>query len=458
MVIKMEEKLRVGSTLEIEIKRLGINGEGIGYYERKAIFVDFALPSEIVEVEILEDKGTFFLAKLVNIVTKSPKRTEPFCPVYLECGGCQLQHLEYKETLVVKRELIIQAFKRYLKVPFELRNIKSTVASPDKTHYRNKASLPLQYKFGKNTVGMYKPNSNHFVEIHDCPIQEQDINKFYTLILNQMDKREMLAYNSTSKTGTVRFIIIRKALATNEMQVTFILTEKDEAVEKLGVYLVEKFKEIVSVYAVINDDLKSREFFTKHTQLIAGKETINEVLNEVVFSLKPDAFFQLNTKQAHQLYEKIIELGEFKKTDIVVDGYSGIAPIAQYLAPFVKRVYAIESVDASLQSAKDTIIQNNQKNIDLIKGDVMAVLKQKKIKPDVIVFDPPRTGLGERLCTFLLEQQPKKIIYVSCNPSTLAKDLNILVSLYDIKSTTPFDMFPYTAHVESITLLSLKTA
>jgi 23S rRNA (uracil1939-C5)-methyltransferase len=303
---------------------------------------------------------------------------------------------------------------------------------------------------------MYKPNSNHLVEINDCPIQESDINKFYTLILNQMDKRKMLAYNNTSRTGTVRFIIIRKALATNEIQVTFILKEHDEAVEKLGLYLVEKFREIVSVYAVINDDLKSREFFTKKQELVAGKETINEVLNDVVFSLKPDAFFQLNTKQAHQLYEKIIELGDFKKTDIVVDGYSGIAPIAQYIAPHVKRVYAIESVEASLQSAKDTIIQNNQKNIDLLKGDVMTVLKQKNITPDAIVFDPPRTGLGERLCEFLLKHAPKKIIYVSCNPSTLAKDLNLLVSKYDIKSITPFDMFPYTAQTESVTLLTLK--
>ena len=153
---------------------------------------------------------------------------------------------------------------------------------------------------------------------------------------------------------------------------------------------------------------------------------------------------------------KIIELGDFKKTDIVVDGYSGIAPIAQYIAPHVKRVYAIESVEASLQSAKDTIIQNNQKNIDLLKGDVMTVLKQKNITPDAIVFDPPRTGLGERLCEFLLKHAPKKIIYVSCNPSTLAKDLNLLVSKYDIKSITPFDMFPYTAQTESVTLLTLK--
>lgn len=452
----MENSLKVGSNVQIEIKRLGINGEGIGYHEKKAVFVDFALPTELVDVEILEDKGTYYQAKLINILTKHPKRAEPFCPVYHECGGCQLQHLEYKETLYVKRDLIIQALKRYLKIPFDLKQIKNTVASPDKTHYRNKASLPLQYKHEKNIIGMYKPNSNHLVEINDCPIQESDINKFYTLILNQMDKRKMLAYNNTSRTGTVRFIIIRKALATNEIQVTFILKEKDEAVEKLGLYLVEKFREIVSVYAVINDDLKSREFFTKKQELVAGKETINEVLNDVVFSLKPDAFFQLNTKQAHQLYTKIIELGDFKKTDIVVDGYSGIAPIAQYIAPHVKRVYAIESVEASLQSAKDTIIQNNQKNIDLLKGDVMTVLKQKNITPDAIVFDPPRTGLGERLCEFLLKHAPKKIIYVSCNPSTLAKDLNLLVSKYDIKSITPFDMFPYTAQTESVTLLTLK--
>lgn len=452
----MENRLRPGTIIDLEIKKLGINGEGIGYHEKKAVFVDFALPLETITAEILEDNNTYYKAKLLDIKTRNPKRVDPFCPVYHECGGCQLQHLDYKETLVLKRDLIIQALKRYYKNPFDLRSIKQAVASPDKTHYRNKASLPLQYKQGKNIIGMYKPNSNHLVEINDCPVQEEDINKFYTLILNQMDKRKMLAYNNTSKTGTVRFIIIRKALATGEVQVTFILKEKDEEVTKLGAYLVEKIKEIVSVYAVINDDLKSREFFTKDTHLIAGKETINEVLNDVVFSLKPDAFFQLNPRQANQLYNKITELGNFKKTDVVVDAYSGIAPIAQYIAPHVKRVYAIESVEASYQSAKETIIQNVNKNIDLLKGDVAVLLKQKKVSPDIIVFDPPRTGLGERLCEFLIKQKTKKIIYVSCNPSTLAKDLNMLSKVYNIESITPFDMFPFTAQVESVTLLSLK--
>jgi 23S rRNA (uracil1939-C5)-methyltransferase len=455
----MENKLPIGQKLTIEVQRLGINGEGIGYHNRKAIFVDFALPKEEVEVEITADFDTYYKANLVQIVKKSPSRVEPFCPVYHECGGCQLQHLAYDETLKLKRELIIQAIRRYVKSPVSLDLIKETIGSTPNTHYRNKASLPLQYKYGKNVIGMYKPNSNHLVEIKDCPVQEQDINKFYTLILNQMEKRKMLAYNNTSKTGTVRFIIIRRADATSEMQVTFILYKEDPQVVELGKYLVEKFKEIVSVYSVINDDLKSREFFTKNTHLVAGKEAINEVLNGVTFSLKPDAFFQLNTKQADVLYKKVIELGNFKKTDIVIDAFSGIAPIAQYVAPYVKNVYAIESVQASIQSAKDTIIQNVNKNIDLLKGDVIEVLnRHKNIPVDVIVFDPPRTGLGEKVTEFLLKKKPKKIIYISCNPSTLAKDLDVLTQNYEIKSIEPLDMFPFTAHVESISLLSLKTA
>ena len=449
-------KLQIGSNINLEIKRLGINGEGIGYYEKKAVFVDFALPNEIVDVKITEDFGTYYKAELGEIIEKSPKRVEPFCPVYHECGGCQLQHLEYKETLNLKRDLIIQAMKRYYKAPFDLRAIKQTERSPQDKHYRNKASLPLQYKFGKNIIGMYKPNSNHLVEISDCPVQDEDINKFYNIILNQMDKRKMLAYNNTSKTGTVRFIIIRKAIATNQVQVTFILMEKDQEVETLGQYLVEKFKEIVSVYAVINDDLKSREFFTNDTHLIAGVDEIDEVLNDITFKLKPDAFFQLNPLQADKLYKKVISLGGFKKTDIVVDGYSGIAPIAQYIAPLVKNVYAIETIDASIQSAKETIINNKNKNIDLIKGDITIMLKKRNIKADIMVFDPPRTGLGMKLTSFLVKEKPNKIIYISCNPSTLAKDLDVLKEAYLIESITPFDMFPYTSHVESITLLSLK--
>lgn len=452
----MENTLNRGTRIELDIKKLGINGEGIGYFERKAVFVDFALPGELSLVEITEDFNTYYKARLIETKRASAKRVVPFCPIYLECGGCQTQHMAYEETLLHKRDLILQAIKRYVKTPFNTKYVYKTIGMDDPKHYRNKASLPVEFKDGKNVVGMYKAGSNHLVDFKDCPVQDKDINKFYNLILNQMEKRKMDASNHG---GHIRFIVIRKTHETNEVQITFIVNEASRDVFELGKYMADKFKEVTSVYEVVNRDPKSRDFFTNEQLLIAGKETVDEVMNDLTFKLKPDAFFQLNTVQADKLYNLIVEKAQFKKDDIVVDAYSGIAPISLYMAPHVKKVYAIEALKASHESALETILENKILNVIPMLGDVKEVLnKNKNIKPDVIVFDPPRTGLGRAVTDFLIKHKPKKIVYASCNPSTLAKDLNELLKIYEVKSITPLDMFPYTSHVETITLLSLKTA
>lgn len=452
----MENRLNAGSQIELEIKKLGINGEGIGYYEKKAVFVDYALPGELSYVEITDDFKTYYKAKLIKTIKESKSRITPFCPIYFECGGCQTQHMAYEDTLLHKRDLILQAIKRYVKVPFNTKKVGKAIGMDNPSHYRNKASLPVQYKDGKNVVGMYQAGTNHLVDFKDCPVQDNDINKFFNLILNQMEKRKMNAFN---RGGNIRFIVIRKTKLTNEIQISFIVNESSEDVIELGKYMKEKFVEVSSVYEVINKDVKSREFFTNDKTLIAGNETVTEEMNGITFKLKPDAFFQLNTTQADKLYQLIVEKGEFTKNDIVVDAYSGIAPIALYVAPHVKKVYAIEALKASHESAIETIKENNQENIIPMLGDVKEVLnKNRNIKPDVIVFDPPRTGLGRAVTDFLLKHKPKKIVYASCNPSTLAKDLDELLKAYEVKSITPLDMFPYTSHVESVTLLTLKTA
>lgn len=439
--------------MQLEIKRLGINGEGIGYINRKAVFVEFALPGEVVEIDIIEDKQTYMKAKLIKVIKESPHRVIPFCPVYDTCGGCQLQHLTYQEQLTLKRELIIQALKRYVgsKVKFGL--IDDMIGMTDPTHYRNKASLPIQYINQKTEMGLYKPGSNHFIAFESCPVHNHDVNKVYRLILNQMEKRRIEAAN---RGGVIRFIVIRKTHHDKETQVSFIVTKKEPKIKALADYLVEKFEAVKSVYEVINSNFKSRDFFTKQTKLLAGKETISETLNGINFMLKPDAFFQLNTIQAEKLYEKVIEIGDFRKTDVVVDAFGGVGPLAFYIAPLVNKVYSIDLEQASIESLKETLNHNHIENIMPLQGDVKTVLNQQNINADVIVFDPPRTGLGKAFTDFLLKHKPKKLIYISCNPSTLAKDLNELLKLYEVKRIIPYDFFPQTSHVESLTLLTLK--
>ena len=447
--------LTVGSQLEIEIKRLGINGEGIAYDNRKAIFVDFALPGEIAKIEILEDFNTYYKAKLIEVIKTSKDRVTPFCPVYNECGGCQLQHLSYQGQLDLKRELILQALNRYTKGKIKFGLVKNTIGMDNPLNYRNKASLPVMFQNEKTTVGMYKPNSNHLVDFTTCPVQDDELNKVYKLILNQMEKRKIEA---TNHGGVVRFIIVRRAHHTGEVQVTFIVTEKDEKVRALGKYLVDKFDQIKSAYEVVNSNMKSHEFFTNQIKLVGGEPTINESLGGINYKLSPDAFFQLNTPQAIKLYEKVVSIGAFKKSDVVVDAFGGVGPFAFYIAPHVKQVYSIELEKGSHDSLVETISNNDVQNITPLLGDVKTVLNKEKIKADVMLFDPPRVGLGKAFTDFILKYKPKKLIYVSCNPSTLAKDLNELLQAYEVKNITPIDMFPHTSHVETITLLSLRTA
>ncbi|MFA5719532.1 MAG: 23S rRNA (uracil(1939)-C(5))-methyltransferase RlmD [Acholeplasmataceae bacterium] len=439
--------------MQVEIKRLGINGEGIGYIDRKAIFIANALPGEIVEYEIIEDKKTYFIGKLINIIQESQQRVSPFCPVYEECGGCQLQHLKYDQQLIEKRELIIQALKRYVGSLVKFGLVEPMIGMDQPTHYRNKASLPIQYINNKTQMGLYKPGTNHFVAFERCPIHNEDINKLYRLILNQMAKRKIDASN---RGGVIRYIIIRKTHHNKETQVSFIVTKKDSKVHTLAKYLVNKLEEVKSVYEVINTDFKSRDFFTKRMTLLAGDEVISESLNETLFKLKPDAFFQLNTKQAQKLYEKVVEVGQFSKQDVVVDAFGGVGPLAFYIAPHVFKVYSIDKEKSSIESLKQTIKSNNVENIIPLLGDVKTVLNEQKIKGDVFIFDPPRTGLGKAFCDFLLKHKPKKLIYISCNPSTLAKDLSELLKIYEVKRIIPYDFFPQTSHVESLTLLTLK--
>ena len=447
--------LNIGTQIEIEIKRLGINGEGIAYDNKKAIFVDYALPGEIAKVEILEDLNTYYKAKLIEIITPSKDRVTPFCSVYFECGGCQLQHLSYQGQLNLKRELILQALKRYTKGKIKFGLVKETIGMENPYNYRNKASLPVMFQNEKTTIGMYKPNSNHLVDFTTCPVQDEELNKVYRLILNQMEKRKIEAINHG---GVMRFIIVRRAHHTGEVQITFIVKEKDEKVRALGKYLVDKFDYIKSAYEVVNSNLKNREFFTNQIKLVGGEPNINETLGGINYKLAPNAFFQLNTPQAIKLYEKVVSIGEFKKTDVVVDAFGGVGPFAFYIAPQVKQVFSIELEKGSHESLVDTIKTNNINNISALLGDVKTVINKEKIQADVMLFDPPRVGLGKAFTDFLLKYRPKKLIYVSCNPSTLAKDLDELLQAYEVKNITPIDMFPHTSHVETITLLSLKTA
>ncbi len=451
----MQQKIKVNDLIEVDIKRMGINGEGIGYFERLAIFIDQALPGEKVLAKISEVYPNRAEAKVVETIKKSPNRVVPFCPVYDSCGGCQVQHYEYSAMLEQKKDILVKALDRYVK-SYDANIVKNTIGMDQPQNYRNKASLPFKKIGGKNRFGMYARNSNAFVPITDCGVQHLKINQIFNTITMLMDKHQINAYDAKTRRGEISHAVVRITENLNEVQVSFIVPKIVNNIKLIVDELVTTHPEIVSVYDVINPEIK-QSFFTNKTKLLYGKEMIDEELGGYKFSLKPDAFFQLNTSQAHKFYNEMRRLADIKPNDVVIDAYAGIAPISHYIGSDAKHVYAIEINKDAVKSARQSLKQNNIHNVTVLQEDFSQALKNlNEHQFDVMLFDPPRTGLGEVAIENILKYKPKKLVYGSCNPSTLAKDLSTLLKYYNLKTIVPIDMFPYTSLVESISLLVLK--
>ena len=443
--------------MKVDIKRLGVNGEGIGFYYKKPVFVDRTIPEETVTVKPILETNTYIKAELLTIERHSKDRVVPFCKYFEMCGGCDTQHMKYSSQLHYKKEHLVQSLYKYMDKKLDDRLIEDMVGSRKESSYRNKAQLPIREVKGQARFGLFRRNSNQVLTIHSCPVQHPLINKVMSQAVELMDKHHIKAYLPAKKSGLIKGLMVRVGQDTDEIQMVFVLTKKD-ALLVLVRELLKLNADIVSIYTTIDTDAKNQTYVNETTTCIYGKETILTKLVGFSYELYPQSFFQLNSGVAVDFYEKMLDLAKLKHTDMIVDCYAGLATISHMASRFVKKGIAIEINPKAAENARVSLSNNNISNIKVITGDAFSVLKQMKENIDVIFFDPPRTGLGDQMLFLLSKIRPKKIIYGSCNPSTLAKDLNQLSKLYNIKKVIPFDMFPQTAHVETITLLSLKTA
>ncbi len=452
----MEQKIKVNDVIELDIKRMGINGEGVGYFEKLAVFVDNALPGEKIKVLVTEVFDNRANATLIDIIVQSKDRIAPFCSVYDACGGCQTQHFDYQAMLTQKREILIKSLDRYLK-RYDKHIIKETIGMDDPMHYRNKASLPLRKLMGKNRFGMYERGTNDFIPIDDCGVQNSKINEVLSTIVSLMDRYQIDAFDVKTNTGYISNVVVRTTQLINEVQIVFVVPKKMTFMDAFIMNLVTIHPEIKSIYYVINDFHK-QSFFTEESILIYGKQTIEEKLQKFDFSLKPDVFFQLNIVQADKFYQMMETLADLKGHEIIIDAYAGIAPISHYMHKKAKKIYAIETNEEAFLSAKNALEKNQIFNVTLLKDELNHALENlSETHIDLMLLDPTKVGLGIDTINAIKKYLPKRIIYGSSNPSTLAKDLVDLTEVYDIVSIIPFDMFPYTSLVESITLLELKT-
>ncbi len=455
----MQQQLEKHQEVLITIKKIGINGEGIGYYKRQAVFVDGVIPPEEVVVKITELHRGYAVGEIVRVKKKAFYRMVPFCPHYGTCGGCQLQHVKYEEQLRLKEDLLKQAFERYTNL--DLAKVRFLSHTPLNTprNYRHKASMPVRNTGSGLVTGLYKKSSNDLVDVKSCPVQHDTINQTNKAVLEICDEHDIYAFDPQDMRGLLRYVVTRISQASQEIQVTLVVTIYNHALKSAAKAILE-LPGVVSVAISKNHDAKNHEIFGDTFEVLAGKESITESMGDIHYTLNPKAFYQLNPKAAYAMYQYIATLFD-NHDQTLLDLYTGSGAMALYFADKFKQVYGIDNAIASIQSANENKKINQIDHVHFYHGDAYTALKElyrQKKSVDVCVFDPPRTGLDTQLMDLLMRKPIKKLIYVSCNPSTLAKNIKDLSRKYDVKSVMPFDMFPQTSHVESIVLLSLKTA
>ncbi|MGM0498810.1 MAG: 23S rRNA (uracil(1939)-C(5))-methyltransferase RlmD [Bacillota bacterium] len=442
----------------LKIEDLAHGGDGVARAENgMAVFISLTLPGDLVKAKITKIKKDYAFAELIEVIEAGPGRIKAPCPVYNECGGCQLQHIDYQKELEFKKNNIKQLINRIAEIKdFKLMDV---LAADDNFRYRNKAQFPL--KINENdqiTAGFYKRGSHDIVPNHDCLIQHPLINRILRITLEELNKFQLSVYNEDSLQGLLRHLVIRVGSCTNQALLVMV-TNGDDFIDKnlIARTLMRKIPELKGVVQNINNE-NTNVIFGKKDLLLAGENKITEYIGKTAYLISARSFFQVNTMQAKKLYDTAAEYLGNDRSFKIIDAFSGTGSIALYLADKAEKIYAIESLESAVKDAEENAKLNNVNNIEFKKGMVEEKLPEllEKEKIESVIFDPPRKGLDEKTVNLLLSSSIEKIIYISCNPATQARDLKKLKEKYQLVKIQPVDLFPQTYHIESVALLELK--
>lgn len=430
----------------VDIIDYGADGEGIAKINGYTIFVIGGIKGEVCKIHILKALKTHAFAKIVEIVKASENRVVSDCETYGKCGGCDLRHIKYEETLKIKQEKVQNLVNKMLQNKI---NVSETVGMDNPTYYRNKAIFPISKE---KKVGIFAKRSHNIIPINECKIQtkrSQEIAKF--IVENWKDT----IYDENTGKGLLRNIMIREGFRTHEIMCVLVLSEKKDVNVK---EIINKFPEIKTIVANIN---------TENTNVVLGKENvvlygdgyIQDKLGDYIFKISPNSFYQVNPIQTEKIYNLAISEAKLNQEDILCDLYCGIGTIGIFASKYVKKVYGIEIVEDAIRDAKENAKINNIQNAEFIVGDVEKAfekLLKENIKPNVVIVDPPRKGLDNKTVENLKKLKLSRLVYVSCNPATLMRDLQELEKVYDIKKIIPVDNFCYSSHVECVCVMKLK--
>ena len=441
----------------VDIVDIGQGGVGIGKYEGFTVFVEGGLIQDKVKVRISKSKKNYAVGDIVEILEKSPFRVDRICSDDLkDCGGCQIQELDYNKQLELKTNEVKQVISRIGKL--ENVEIHETIGMQSPCRYRNKAQFPIQNKNGSTAKRIYKKKSHDVIPTDMCVIQHDINDKIIKIIKTYIQAYNVSIYNEMTHTGVLRHLVTKVGFTTNEVMVVLVANgTKLPHLNELASVLQENIPGFKTLVLNINKD-KTNVILGKENKVIYGNGKINDYIGDLVFEISPLSFFQVNPVQTEVLYNKALEYAELKENDTVFDIYCGIGSISLFLAQKATKVYGIEIVEDAIKDAKINAKLNNLNNVEFYVGkaeEVVPKMYSEGKTANVVVVDPPRKGCDEKVLDTIVSMKPDRVVYVSCNPSTLARDLAYLDERgYKCVEIQPVDMFPHTMHVECCALMS----
>lgn len=444
--------------VQVEITDLGESGEGIGRYEGLTIFVNGGIIGDTVKVKIQTVKKNYAMGKVVKMVKESPFRVEPPCPYFRKCGGCQIMNMDYTlGQLGYKEKVVKDAIARI--GGFTDVVVEPIIGMKNPLRYRNKGQYPVAAGKNGTEIGFFEKASHKVVDIQDCLLQSELHVRVNQTIRDFVTEFKIKIYDEKDHKGLLRHVMIRHSEALGGVMVVLVVNGGELPKESiLRDRLLEAIPEIKSLILNENTSKGNRVLGFKN-RVIAGSETIEDQIGKLKFEISPLSFFQVNPSQTEILYGKALEFADLKGDETVFDIYCGIGTISLFLAEKAKKVVGIEVIAESIEDAKANALRNGYDNCEFVVGkaeEVLPKLYEEGYKADVVVVDPPRKGCESELLKAVLELGPEKIVYVSCKPSTLARDLKILCEsgLYEVVKVQPVDQFPMTSHVEAIILMT----
>lgn len=450
-----EVPVKKNEYIDVEIVDLTHEGFGVAKINGYPIFIEKALPGERANIKILKVKKNFAYGKIIEIYEKSPDRIEIMKEEEHKYGGCQIHHMTYNAQLQFKQNLVNQVLKRIGKIEATVHPI---LGMDKPWHYRNKTQVPVGEKDGRLVAGFYRPRSHDIVDTNESLIHIEEINEAVRVVKEAATRLKIAPYNEEKHTGVLRHIMARYGRTSGELMVVLVTRTKElPHAKKFVEEIVARLPKVKSVVQNINSK-RTNVILGEETKTLWGRDIIYDSIGDIQFAISARSFYQVNPVQTKVLYDKALEYAGLTGEETVIDAYCGIGTISLFLAKKAKRVYGVEVVEEAIEDARRNAELNGMTNVEFAVGkaeDVIPKWAEEGIQADVLVVDPPRKGCDEKLLETIIKMKPKKVVYVSCNPATLARDLRILEDGgYQTIEVQPVDMFPQTVHVECVVLMS----